>query len=457
MMAAMEPRAARSPAVATPLDQPGWPRPAEVREWAAGPAWLLAKRQAGLARFQELGWPTLEHEDWRFTNLAPLAEQPWPPAPAPTEAVLPAERLADFALAQLPGDRLVFVDGHFSRRLSRVRPQPHSVRVSSLAQALAEAPAWSERWLGREGALVNALTALNEAYFTDGLVVSVPKGRAIEEPVQLLHLSTGGQARRASHLRNLIVTEADTRLTVVENYVSLGAAATLTNTVTTVVGGANSVVEHLRFQDESAHAFHLGAVEAELGRGASFVSHSFALGARLSRQNLRVILGGEGLEAVLNGLYLTGGERLADHHMIVDHAAPRCVSHEYFNGILAGRSKGVFHGRILVRPGAQKTDAKQTNKNMLLSDEATANTKPQLEIYADDVKCTHGATIGQLQPEAVFYLRARGLPRETARRMLIHAFAGEIIERIRSTAMREELDRVVWDRLEQDEQVHVGP
>ena len=178
--------------------------------------------------------------------------------------------------------------------------------------------------------------------------------------------------------------------------------------------------------------------------------------ARLSRQNINAVLNGEGLEAILNGLYLTGGDRLADHHMIVDHAKPRCASHEYFNGVLAGKSRGVFHGRILVRPDAQKTDAKQTNKNVLLSDDATVNTKPQLEIYADDVKCTHGATVGQMNPESVFYLRCRGIPLEIARRMLIHSFAGEIIDRVRCSAAREELDRLVWDRLEEHEVPHVA-
>jgi Fe-S cluster assembly protein SufD len=186
-----------------------------------------------------------------------------------------------------------------------------------------------------------------------------------------------------------------------------------------------------------------------LGRNCNFIAHSIATGARLSRNNIRAGLAEEGVECVLNGLYVTKEEQLADHHMVVEHAKPHCNSHEYYNGILADKSKGVFHGRILVQPGAQKTDAKQTNKNLLLSDDATIDTKPQLEIYADDVKCTHGATVGQLNEESIFYLRARGIGQETARRMLIHAFAGEIIERIRFAPVREELDRIIWDRLEQ--------
>src|ERR1043166_1139101 len=210
------------------------------------------------------------------------------------------------------------------------------------------------------------------------------------------------------------------------------------------------VLEHCKFQNEGLSAFHMAAIHSRLGRNCNLVSHSVATGARLSRNNIRTSLAGEGVECVLNGLYVTRDEQLADHHMIVEHAQPHCNSHEYYNGILDGRSKGVFHGRILVRQAAQKTDAKQTNKNLLLSEEATVDTKPQLEIYADDVKCTHGATVGQLNEESIFYLRARGLSAETARRMLIHAFAGEIIERLRHAPAREELDKLVWERLEQN-------
>jgi Fe-S cluster assembly protein SufD len=204
----------------------------------------------------------------------------------------------------------------------------------------------------------------------------------------------------------------------------------------------------LKFQDEATNAYHIATIQGQFGRTSNVNVHSFALGAKLSRNNIRAKLAGEGLECILNGLYLTKDEQLADHHMVVEHAQPHCASHEYFNGILDDKSKGVFHGRILVRQIAQKTDAKQTNKNLLLSDDATADTKPQLEIYADDVKCTHGATIGQLNDESIFYLRSRGISTETARRMLIHAFAGEIIERIKCNAAREELDKVVWDRIE---------
>jgi len=218
--------------------------------------------------------------------------------------------------------------------------------------------------------------------------------------------------------------------------------------VTEIIAGDNAQVEYVKLQDEAPEAFHIATIAGEFGRTSRVHVHSFALGARLSRNNIRVKLAGEGLECILNGLYLTRDEQLADHHMIVEHAQPHCASHEYFNGILDDKSKGVFHGRIYVHPVAQKTDAKQTNKNLLLSDHATANTKPQLEIYADDVKCTHGATIGQLNAESIFYLRSRGMNEDTARHMLIHAFAGEIIERIQCPPAREIIDKLIWDRLE---------
>ncbi len=300
----------------------------------------------------------------------------------------------------------------------------------------------------------NAFVALNTAFFTDGALIYVPAGQTVERPVHLLFISTNAEAGATSHPRNLVVAERDSRLTLIESHVSTVQGAYFTNAVTEFVIGDDAVVEHCKFQDESPLAYHIAAQQMTLGRNCDFISHSFAAGARLSRNNINTVLAGEHIECVLNGLYLTKDDQLADHHMIVEHASPHCNSHEYFNGILDDRSKGVFHGRILVRPIAQKTDAKQTNKNLLLSDNATTDTKPQLEIYADDVKCTHGATVGQLNKDSIFYLRARGISEETARRMLIHAFAGEIIDRIRCEPVREELDRVIWDLLE--ENPHLG-
>jgi Fe-S cluster assembly protein SufD len=430
----------------------------EQLEHAGEPAaWLYPLRKAGIAGFAELGFPTLKHEDWRFTNLAPLTKLPLHPAPEPAASSLTKADLRQFLFSDLETTRLVFVDGHFSPELSTLEPVPAGVKIGSLAAALSTPEPLLEKHLARcVAGDENPFAALNTALFRDGAFIYVPAEQSVLHPVHLLFISRGQAPGATVQPRNLIIAERNSKLTVLESYVSLGDAASFTNAMSEFIIGDGAQVEHCKVQDENLQAFHVATLHSRIGRSARFISHSFALGARLSRNNLRTTLAGEGLECVLNGLYVTRDEQLADHHMVVEHAAAHCASHEYFNGILDGRSRGVFHGRILVQPGAQKTDAKQTNKNLLLTDDATANTKPQLEIYADDVKCTHGATIGQLDEDAIFYLRARGIGLDTARRMLIHAFAGEIIDRIQCEPVRERLDQVVWDRLEQSAGLAVG-
>ena len=418
-------------------------------EAAAQPKWLLPMRKAGIASFAEQGFPTLRDEDWRFTNVAPIAKLHFQPA-APV-AVNGAESkvVADSVFAGLAGHKLVFVNGHFSAKLSSVQALPQGVRVENLAAAVAKDSSLIEKHLGKYAHTdKNSFAALNQAFFADGAFIYVPQGVEVPAPVQLIYISSAKKSGETIQPRNLLIAEANSKVTVVESYLSTGNVAYFTNAVTELVAGENANVEHVKVQDEAVEAFHVATISGEFGRTSRVNVHSFALGAKLSRNNIRTKLAGEGLECILNGLYLTKDEQLADHHMIVEHAEPHCASHEYFNGILDDKSKGVFHGRILVRQIAQKTDAKQTNKNLLLSDDASADTKPQLEIYADDVKCTHGATVGQLNDESIFYLRSRGMGEETARRMLIHAFAGEIIERIQCEPARETLDKLVWDRLE---------
>jgi len=416
---------------------------------ATQPKWLQPVRKAGMASFADQGFPTLNDEDWRFTNVGPIAALPFQLAkPA---AVNGAESAAlDAAVfTKLPGNRLVFVNGFFAAKLSSLKPVDGGVRIENLAAALAKDSTLIEKHLGKLAHTAkNSFAALNQALFADGAFIFVPKGVTVEEPVQLIYLSSAKNAGEVILPRNLIIAEANSKLTVVESYLSTANTAYLTNAVTEIVAGDSATVEHVKLQDEAAAAYHVATIAGEFGRASHVSVHSFALGAKLSRNNIRTKLAGEGLECILNGLYLTKDEQLADHHMIVEHAQPHCASHEYFNGILDDKSKGVFHGRILVQEIAQKTDAKQTNKNLLLSDDATADTKPQLEIYADDVKCTHGATIGQLNAESVFYLRSRGINTDMARQMLIHAFAGEIIERIKCEPAREVIDKLVWDRLE---------
>ncbi len=414
------------------------------------PKWLLNIRKSGLARFSEHGFPTLLHEDWRFTNVAPIAELPFKPVTALPTTLPSAKDLERFHFLNASKTLLVFVDGHFAPSLSTLPVPQKGVLITNFKDALTKVPELIESKLGKLSTIdANAFTGLNTAYFEDGVFIHVAANTAVEHAVHALFVSTGREPGAAAHTRNLVVAETSSRVTYLENYVSLGNAATLTNAVSEFFASDNSHVEHVKFQEESTTAFHVAGLYSESGRDARVWSHSFALGARLSRNNIRAKLNGAGVQAILNGLYLTHDKQLADHHMFVEHAQPNCESHEYFNGILDGQSRAVFHGRIFVHQIAQKTDAKQTNKNLLLSDDAQVNTKPQLEIYADDVKCTHGATVGQMDEQAIFYLRARGLPLEKARRMLMHAFAGEIIERVQHAAIREELDAIIWDRLEE--------
>ena len=416
---------------------------------AAQPKWLLPVRKAGIASFAEQGFPKLSDEDWRFTNVAPIAKLNFSLAGQAVVNGAETKVLTDSVFAALPGHRLVFVNGFFSAKLSTLKPVAGGVRIESLAAALAKDAALIEKHLGKYAHTAgNAFAALNQALFADGAFIFVPSGVTVAEPVQLIYISSAKISGETALPRNLIIAEANSKVTVVESYLTTASVAYLTNAVTEIIAGDNAFIEHVKVQDEAAEAFHIATIAGEFGRASNVNVHSFALGAKISRNNIRVKLVGEGLECILNGLYLTKDEQLADHHMIVEHAQPHCASHEYFNGILDDKSKGVFHGRIYVHPIAQKTDAKQTNKNLLLSDDATADTKPQLEIYADDVKCTHGATIGQLNDESIFYLRSRGMSQDTARQMLIHAFAGEIIERIKCEPAREVIDKLVWDRLE---------
>ena len=416
---------------------------------AAQPKWLQPVRKAGLASFADQGFPTLADEDWRFTNVTPIAKLNFHLAAPVAVNGAEATVLAESVFAGLPGHRLVFVNGFFCAKLSSLKPLAGGVRMESLSAAMANNSALIEKHLGQYAHNPgNAFAALNQAFFSDGAFIFVPVGVTVAEPVQLIYISSAKNPGEAILPRNLIIAEANSQLTVVESYLSSANVAYLTNAVTEIFAGDHAFVEHIKVQDEAVSAFHIATIAGEFGRASNVNVHSFALGAKLSRNNIRTKLAGEGLECILNGLYLTRDEQLADHHMIVEHAQPHCASHEYFNGILDDKSKGVFHGRIYVHPIAQKTDAKQTNKNLLLSDDATADTKPQLEIYADDVKCTHGATIGQLNEESIFYLRSRGLDTETAKRMLVHAFAGEIIERIKCEPARAVIDRLVWDRLE---------
>ncbi len=303
------------------------------------------------------------------------------------------------------------------------------------------------QYLGKYAATQDRpFSALNTAFVRDGAFVHVPAKATIAEPIQLLFLSTGDK-QVVTHPRNLVVIEREARASIVETYASLGESPYWTNSVTEIVVGDAARVDYHRVQREYARSYHVAATQTHQGRDSTVNVHTVAFGAALARHDIGAVMAGPGGTLILNGLYLLDGAQHADHHTTIDHAAPHCASHEYFNGVLDGKSRGVFTGRIIVRPGAQKTDSKQTNNNLLLSPDAHADSQPQLEIYADDVKCTHGSTVGPLDPRALFYLRSRGVGEHEARRLLTYGFAAEILGRMEVAALRAQLDAIVRGRL----------
>ena len=411
---------------------------------SGAPAWLKELRDGSIARFAQLGFPNTKQEAWRFTSVAAITETAFEPA-HPVSRIPHLDSIQPLLLGD--GPRLVFVNGFLVRSLST--PVSDGVRVDGLAQALVDTPDLIRQHLGKyAGFQDRPFAALNTAFACDGAFVHVPERRALEQPIQLLFLATPGEGGPVvAHPRNLIVVEREARATVVETYAGLSEGVYWTNAVTEVVAGDGARADCYRVQRESERAYHVALTEAHQGRDSRVNLHAVAVGGVLTRHDLRGTLAGPGGYLILNGLYLLAGRQHADHHTTIDHAAPHCESHEYFNGVLDGRSRGVFNGRIIVRPGAQKTDSKQTNNNLLLSTEAHADSQPQLEIHADDVKCTHGSTVGPLDARAVFYLRSRGMGEVEARRLLTYGFAAEILGRMEIAPLRAQLDRIVRDRL----------
>jgi Fe-S cluster assembly protein SufD len=409
------------------------------------PAWLRATRRAAAGAFERLGFPTTRDEEWRFTNVGPIADTAFAVA-AP--ASVPSDVVQRFAIPGLAGPVLVFVDGRFAPALSTTSGVVSGVTVSSLADALEREPSRLEPHLGRYVAFTDrAFPALNTALFEDGAFVSVADDVVVDHAVQILFLSTVTAVPAVAHPRALVLAGRNSQVKIVETFAALGASRGFTNAVTEVVVGPGAVVDHYRLQRDSETAFHVGHTQFQLGRSSTSSSHALSFGGLIARHDAVAVLADEGADCTLNGLYLADGLRLVDNHTEIDHAAPHGSSHEVYKGILDGRARGVFNGRIRVRPDAQKTDAKQTNKTLLLSDDAQVNTKPQLEIFANDVKCTHGATVGQLSEDALFYLRARGIGADDARSLLVRAFATDVTSRITLEPVRSELDRLLAAKL----------
>jgi len=417
---------------------------------ARSPEWLREIRERAIARFAALGFPSMRQEEWRFTSVAPIAEKTFALAQGSGggAGAITAPMLASLSLAGSDAVRLIFVNGAFEAGISEVARLPRGVRVESLRGALETAPDLARPHLARHADYqASPFTALNTAFLADGAFVYVPAGVALERPIELVFAVTAAAKPAVFHPRSLIIVERGARATVLESYVALQDGVYWTNAVSEVVLGDGARLEHYRVQRESREAYQVAATHARQGRDSVLRLHPLALGAALARHDIRAVLDGTGSDLILNGFYLLRGRQHADHHTVIDHAQPHGTSHEYFNGLLGEQAHGVFNGRIIVRPGAQRTDSKQTNNNLLLSTEARADSQPQLEIYADDVKCTHGSTVGPLDETALYYLRSRGLAREAAAGMLTYGLAAEILGRMEHAGLRDALDRLIRGRL----------
>jgi Fe-S cluster assembly protein SufD len=416
----------------------------EFEKLAAGHAlpWLRKLRRDAFARFCEVGFPTTHDEDWRFTNVSALGRTPFRLI-RNDHTRLSQQELEPYRVAGV-ASHLVFVKGRFARELSLLGKLPDGVKVNSLAGEIFSNPGTIEPHFGRYlDVRRDAFCALNTAFAEDGAYVHIRRGTLVEEPIYLLFVSTGDDAPSMSHPRNLIVAEENSQATFVEDYVSLDGGAVFCNTVTELVAGDHTVLSHYMIEREHKETFNISTLRIQQGRSTNVVSHSVLLGGALVRNNVHPMLAGEGGECLINGLFIGNGGQHLDNYMLVEHASPRCGSRQFYNGILDGHAHGVFHGRIIVHKDAQKTDAKQTNRNLLLSDDAQIDTKPQLEIYADDVKCTHGATIGQIEGDALFYLRSRGIDEVSARKLLLFAFASECLDRMKQGPIRKHVEGLI--------------
>jgi Fe-S cluster assembly protein SufD len=402
-------------------------------------AWLNERRGAALERANALSVPTTRDEEWRFTDLTQLTRlqlrAPGAPAELGPEAILP------YIVAEA-GARIVFVDGVFVSQLSTTPSASPGVRVGALAAALKTDGGRLEPYLARLASFEqNVFVALNTAHLRDGAAVVISKGEVCEKPVHVLHIAT--QAGAAVYPRCVVIAEAGAECTLIEEYEATSEDAYLTNAVTEIALAPGARLRHIKLQRESGRAFHIATCAVAVSKDASYTSHTVSLGARLSRYDLSVALNGEGAFAQMDGLALISGRQLADTHTLIDHSQPNGRSVQLHKTIVGGAAHAVFNGKIFVRPGAQLTDSSQQSRNLLLSDKATVDTKPQLEIFADDVKCAHGATVGQLDAEQLFYLRSRGLPDTVARNLLTYAFGASVIERIPVRSLVERLERVV--------------
>lgn len=410
--------------------------------------WIKNLRAGAISRFAELGFPTLRDEEWKYTSVEPIVKNSFRFTFEPSRNGTRVQKIMPFLFGRGDWNRLVFVNGLYSQELSFLSKEAKDAKILSLREALRSETSKTEACLGRQADFEkNPFTALNTAFIHDGAFIFLPKALLLREPIHLVFLSIAGEEKVISQPRILIVMGEGSEASVIESYISLNPDPYFTNAVTEIALHRGARLEHYQIQQESENAFHIATTEVASERDASFSSHVFSFGAQLSRHNLNVTLKAEGSECTLDGLYVVTARRHSDHHTVIDHTKPRGRSHQLYKGILNDQGRAVFNGKIYVRQDAQKTDAHQTNKNLLLNEGATVDTKPQLEIFADDVKCTHGAAVGQLEEEMLFYVKSRGISEENARGLLTYGFASEVIQGVKLERVRLELDRLLWKML----------
>ncbi|KAB2881125.1 Fe-S cluster assembly protein SufD [bacterium] len=405
-------------------------------------------RKLAFDQFMALDFPNSKNEDWKYTNIEPILNSAFESSSGNDVSKITSEVIEPFLIADM-AVQLIFVDGQFSQALSKTGVIPKGITITRLSDALsAHADKIQTRIQDRLKTNKNIFTALNSAFIMNGVYIEIGDHAALEKPIYILHLSASDNKPYLNQPYHLITTGKNSQVSIVENSASLVDGSVFTNSFTDIAVGADARVEYVKIQQESTKTFHIGSTEIHQDRNSRFTHRLITSGGALVRNVIQVHLDDEGIESTLDGVYLAHGTQHVDNRTIIHHAKPNCNSHELYKGILDGKSSGVFNGKIIVHPDAQKTDAKQSNKNILLSQDAVMNTKPQLEIFADDVKCTHGATIGRLEEESLFYLRSRGIGKEQAKNMLTYAFAGEIVSRIGHEPTRTYLDGLLLDRLE---------
>jgi Fe-S cluster assembly protein SufD len=402
--------------------------------------WLDELRTAAVARFNHVGYPSPDQEKWRHTRVDGIAGTRFAPA-APVHDAEAIESATAFSFGAEALVELIFINGHYTPQLSRLAQLPRGAVVQTLAEALSIGTPEVQENLSRFADIqANPFVALNTGSFRDGVFIHLPPGAALDGPIHLLFVSVASHEPAVTHPRVLVVADENVQATIVETYAGTGAGKYFTNAVTEFSIAADSRIDHCKLQQESLSAFHIASMNVNLAANARFVSHSTTIGGLLTRNDLAVTLAGEFADATINGLVLMDGHRHCDNHTLLDHAAANCPSHELYKHVLAGNSRAVFKGKILVRKDSQKTDSKQTSKTLLLSDDARMNSMPALEIYADDVKCTHGSTTGPVDEEQVFYLRSRGVSHEAARHLLTYAFAADVTRRIKVEPVRARIE-----------------